>query len=118
LISFDAGRAVAACRQDGCVRARILNRFCYGQCNSFYIPRSHAESYAELVGDADAGAAGAAAGERRRDSSFRSCAVCAPTRTDWTTVTLRCPRLLPPFRRRRVRVVRRCSCLAVRVRHR
>jgi len=91
--------------QDGCLRARILNRFCYGQCNSFYIPKSQAE-----FDDDD---------DRRSESStaqFRSCAVCAPKKTDWTTVVLRCPRLLPTFRRRRVRVVRHCNCLAVRVR--
>jgi len=90
--------------QDGCLRTRILNRFCYGQCNSFYIPKSQPE----LTNHDDEYAASSA--------QFRSCALCAPMTTDWTTVVLRCPKLLPPFRRRRVRVVRHCKCLAVRVR--
>jgi len=95
--------------QDGCLSKRVLNRFCYGQCNSFYIPKSRPEvlgsgGYVDHVTDGDS------AGQ------FRSCAVCAPKKSDWTTVVLRCPRLLPPFRRRRVRVVRHCKCLAVRAR--
>ncbi|CAM9166249.1 unnamed protein product, partial [Lampetra fluviatilis] len=70
-------------RERGCVPRTVINRFCYGQCNSFYIPRGR-------------GGAGSA---RRGAASFRACAACRPQRFSSLTVELSCPGLEPPLRR-------------------
>lgn len=75
-----------------CLSTTILNRFCYGQCNSFFIPKN------QLKG----GESGAA---------FKSCAVCQPKKTSWATVTLKCPSLVPNIRRRRVQIIHQCRCM-------
>ncbi|KAG7259064.1 hypothetical protein CRUP_026596 [Coryphaenoides rupestris] len=51
--------------EEGCVSRTIINRFCYGQCNSFYIPR-HVR--------------------REEEGAFQSCSFCKPKR--FTTMTL------------------------------
>lgn len=85
-------------REPGCVPATVLNKFCYGQCNSFYIPK----------------------GPRRRDGNderpppaFKSCSFCRPKKVTWITVTLRCPGQNPPFRRKRLQKIKQCKCLPV-----
>uniref|UniRef100_S4RPM8 DAN domain-containing protein n=1 Tax=Petromyzon marinus TaxID=7757 RepID=S4RPM8_PETMA len=56
-------------RERGCVPRTVINRFCYGQCNSFYIPRR---------------------ATRRSVASFRACAACRPQRFSSLTVELSC----------------------------
>ncbi|XP_078462513.1 gremlin-1-like [Lampetra planeri] len=80
-------------RERGCVPRTVINRFCYGQCNSFYIPRR---------ATAD-------------DDSFRACAACRPQRFSSLTVELSCPGLEPPLRRVRLSRVKHCRCVSVRV---
>lgn len=84
-------------REPGCVPTTVINKFCYGQCNSFYIPK----------------------GPRRREdrpqNAFKSCSFCRPVNFTWVTVTLRCPGQNPPFRRKRVQKVKQCRCLSVSV---
>lgn len=85
-------------REPGCLPATVLNNFCYGQCNSFYIPK----------------------GPRRRDGSeerpapaFKSCSFCKPKKFAWITVTLRCPGQSPPYKRKRLQKIKQCKCLPV-----
>ncbi|KAI8479277.1 Gremlin-1 [Branchiostoma belcheri] len=77
-------------RAKGCLSRTIINHFCYGQCNSFYIPK-HVRKDAE---------------------SFQSCAFCKPHRYSMITVTLRCPNLTPNFKRKRIQRVKKCKCMA------
>lgn len=77
--------------EPGCIPRTIANRFCYGQCNSFFIPKQ-AASYNE---------------------AFKSCSFCKPFRVNHITVTLRCPGQNPPIKRKRVPRVKRCRCMAV-----
>ena len=79
--------------EPGCQRQRIVNKFCYGQCNSFFIPKSDSE-------DQDGG-------------SFRSCAYCTPVNSEWMDVVLVCPLLTPPRLVKRVQIVTQCKCMAV-----
>lgn len=81
--------------EEGCIQKRVTNRFCYGQCNSFFIPKTDKE-------DQDA-------------SSFRSCAYCTPKVAEWVTIVLRCPSRTPPFKRKRVQIVKQCKCMAVKL---
>lgn len=85
-------------KEPGCLPTTVINKFCYGQCNSFYIPK----------------------GPRRRDShderpppAFKSCSFCRPKKFTWTVVTLRCPGQSPPFRYKRLQKVKQCKCLPV-----
>ncbi|XP_035688715.1 uncharacterized protein LOC118424275 [Branchiostoma floridae] len=78
-------------RAKGCLSRTVINRFCYGQCNSFYIPK-HVRKDAE---------------------SFQSCAFCKPHRYSMITVTLRCPNLTPNFKRKRIQRVKKCKCMSV-----
>ncbi|XP_029600619.1 gremlin-2 isoform X2 [Salmo trutta] len=79
--------------EEGCVSRTVINRFCYGQCNSFYIPR-HVKT---------------------EQDSFRSCAFCRPQRFTTLTVELDCPDLQPPFRHRKIQRVKQCRCISVSV---
>ncbi|KAI4876965.1 hypothetical protein NFI96_013283 [Prochilodus magdalenae] len=92
---------------DGCLSRTVVNRFCYGQCNSFYIPR-HLTSRSR------------SSGHRGRkpddhDASFQSCAFCRPHRITTVTVRLHCPGLQPPYRHRKVQRVKQCRCVSVSV---
>ncbi|XP_067286289.1 gremlin-2b [Pseudorasbora parva] len=78
---------------EGCRSRTVINRFCYGQCNSFYIPR-HA---------------------RKDPESFQSCAFCRPQRFTSLTVELECPDLQPPVRFRKIQRVKQCRCMSVSV---
>ena len=92
-------------REDGCITRTVINRFCYGQCNSFYIPKSPRRRRS-----------------RRRDSdeeedesdapSFKSCAFCKPKKSSWITVTLNCPSLSPQLRKKRILRIKQCKCIA------
>ncbi|KAJ2942590.1 hypothetical protein O0L34_g2057 [Tuta absoluta] len=85
-------------KEPGCLATTVINKFCYGQCNSFYIPK----------------------GPRRRDNmderpppAFKSCSFCRPKKFTWMVVTLRCPGQSPPFRYKRLQKVKQCKCLPV-----
>ncbi|XP_073979162.1 gremlin-2-like [Rhodnius prolixus] len=80
-------------RDAGCIPNTVVNRFCYGQCNSFYIP-------------------GRSGRRRRSEVDFRSCAACRPSLANWITVNLSCPGGNPPHKTRRVYRVKRCKCVA------
>ncbi|KAJ8250244.1 hypothetical protein COCON_G00221660 [Conger conger] len=79
--------------EDGCRSRTVINRFCYGQCNSFYIPRH----------------------VRKDQESFQSCAFCRPHRLTALTVELDCPDLQPAFRHRKIQRVKQCRCMSVSV---
>lgn len=79
--------------EEGCISKVVTNRFCYGQCNSFFIPKQ-ANSYTD---------------------SFQSCSFCKPYRVNYITVTLRCPGQPQRIRRKRIQRVKECRCMAVTV---
>ena len=68
-------------RHHGCKSVNIDNNMCYGQCNSFYIPKR-----------------------------FVSCSYCAPTRQEVVGVRLECPGQNPDFVIKKVSVVKECGC--------
>ncbi|XP_008563843.1 PREDICTED: gremlin-2-like, partial [Galeopterus variegatus] len=78
-------------REEGCRSRVVLNHFCYGQCNSFYIPRP----------------------VRSQENSFQSCAFCKPQRLASVLVELQCPGLDPPFRLKKIQKVKQCRCMSV-----
>ncbi|KAJ8013928.1 hypothetical protein DPEC_G00034910 [Dallia pectoralis] len=96
-------------REDGCRSRTVVNRFCYGQCNSFYIPR-HTGSGSNR---------GPASPRRKSDKAaepFQSCSFCGPHRVTQLTVQLDCPGLQPTVRHHKVQHVKQCRCLSVDVR--
>ncbi|KAK7907586.1 hypothetical protein WMY93_016198 [Mugilogobius chulae] len=78
-------------REEGCLSRTIINRFCYGQCNSFYIPRHVYQ---------DGGA-------------FQSCSACKPKTFSTVTYTLYCPGQTPSTRKKRVQRVKQCRCTTI-----
>ena len=74
----------------GCLPVEVLNNFCYGQCNSLYVP-SHESS----------------------QPLFESCKSCLPQRKFMKTITLRCPSLPVKFRKHRYMYSKRCRCTSV-----
>ena len=95
-------------REDGCITRTVVNRFCYGQCNSFYIPKSprrrkskHRESDEEEEEEEDFSNA----------PSFKSCAFCKPKKAAWITVALNCPSQVPHVRKRRILRIKQCKCI-------
>lgn len=108
-------------KEEGCIGKNIVNKYCYGQCNSFYIPE----------GPKKRRGGGSAAGGRRNNqrttqrsttpseylededltkAAFKSCPTCRPTKFTWITVTLRCPKLVPPYRKKRIQKIKHCKC--------
>ncbi|XP_012871094.1 PREDICTED: gremlin-2 [Dipodomys ordii] len=77
--------------EEGCRSRTIINRFCYGQCNSFYIPRH----------------------VKKEEESFQSCAFCKPHRLTSAIVELDCPGQDPPFRLKKIQKVKQCRCMSV-----
>ncbi|KAF7656303.1 hypothetical protein LDENG_00043970 [Lucifuga dentata] len=77
--------------EEGCLSRTIINRFCYGQCNSFYIPR---HIY-------------------REDSAFQSCSTCKPKTFTTVTYTLICPGHTPSTRKKRIQRVKQCRCTTI-----
>ena len=73
---------------DGCRPLQVHNNYCFGQCNSVYIP---------LSGD---------------KNSFESCAVCTPMLAYYKVVTLKCPRKVVKLKRKRIQYIKRCRCTA------
>lgn len=68
-------------RHRGCNTFTIDNKMCYGQCNSFYIPKR-----------------------------FLSCSYCAPSKLETLSVRLECPGQSPNFVIKRISVVKECGC--------
>lgn len=83
-------------REPGCISRTIMNRFCYGQCNSFYIPKSDKRDI--------------------KEAAFLSCGFCKPRKYSNIHVTLLCPGK-GPFRlkRKRVLMIKKCRCMAQKV---
>nr|KAG5689766.1 hypothetical protein BaRGS_031167 [Batillaria attramentaria] len=81
-------------RMRGCLRTKILNNFCYGQCNSFFIPKK--------------------ARKDKKAEAFMSCGFCRPRRFRWILVTLRCPtgKNGMRYKRKRVQYIKKCRCMA------
>ncbi|KAK5612129.1 Gremlin-1 [Crenichthys baileyi] len=77
--------------EEGCISRTIINRFCYGQCNSFYIPRHI----------------------RREEGAFQSCSFCKPKRFTTMTFTLNCPDQQPPTKKKRIQRVKQCRCISI-----
>lgn len=93
-------------KEEGCLTRTIINRFCYGQCNSFYIPKNPRRKYrrkVELEENED---------EDQNGPAFKSCGFCRPMKFTWITVILRCPSLTPQFRKKRVQRIKQCKCVA------
>ncbi|XP_061467481.1 gremlin-1 [Rhineura floridana] len=77
--------------EEGCNSQTIINKFCYGQCNSFYIPRH----------------------VRKEEGSFQSCSFCKPKKFTTMSVTLNCPELQPPRKKKRITRVKECRCISI-----
>jgi hypothetical protein len=75
-------------QEPGCISRTVLNAYCYGACNSFFIPANGNDSI-----------------------PFSSCAFCLPRRYKWTTVRLKCPDSVPTIRRKKVQIVSKCRCI-------
>lgn len=100
--------------EEGCLSKPIINRFCYGQCNSFYIPKSPKKkrySNPNLHGKTSNGITNFE-DEDLTEAVFRSCAFCKPKKFTWITVTLRCPSLVPQLRKKRIQRIKQCKCIA------
>ena len=100
--------------KQGCHRQTITNRFCYGQCNSFYIPKNidRDEGDASKIDGVEMDGTAERIGEL---DYFRSCAYCTPDSFHWITVILRCPKKSPPYAHKRIRVVKKCKCVALKL---
>lgn len=80
-------------REEGCLPVEVVNNFCYGQCNSLYIP--HYKS---------------------KDPAFESCAACVPWRKHRRSVILQCPNSPKKQRKVRYTFIKRCRCVTVKLR--
>ena len=78
-------------RADGCRPLQVHNNYCFGQCNSVYIP---------LSGD---------------ENSFESCAVCTPILAYYKVVTMKCPRLPVKYKHQKIKYIKRCRCTAAKL---
>ncbi|XP_050407347.1 gremlin-2 [Patella vulgata] len=80
-------------REKGCLRTTVINSFCYGQCNSFFIPKSDKSD--------------------DKPTAFMSCGFCKPRKYRWILVTLRCPgKKGMRFKRKRIMRIKKCRCMA------
>ncbi|KAK8788943.1 uncharacterized protein LOC144135471 [Amblyomma americanum] len=99
--------------EQGCHPALLRNRYCFGQCKSFYVP--HGSTVA--VGGASGGRNGTALSVvgvgRGGAAAFVSCAACKPVKFRTVLVTFVCPGQKPPLRTRPFQRVHKCRCLAV-----
>ncbi|MGH0139044.1 UNVERIFIED_CONTAM: hypothetical protein FKN15_068363 [Acipenser sinensis] len=124
-------------REEGCLSRTVVNRFCHGQCNSFYIPggldcqyrfrprKTRRERRAAknegwqwieserfqvgAVGEESGGGGLGGQGEE----PFRSCAFCKPRLLSTVTVGFLCPGRSPPVKRRRLTLVKECRCTSI-----
>lgn len=102
-------------KEKGCLARSILINFCYGQCNSFFIPiaykrqknrNGYLENTVEYFSEPET---------IIYSESFRSCGFCKPDKYTWVTVTLRCPSNPPVIRRKRIQKIQECRCQAANV---
>ncbi|KAG7512550.1 hypothetical protein JOB18_032677 [Solea senegalensis] len=98
--------------EEGCRSRTVVNRFCYGQCNSFYIPRHMGPSSGHGQNRGQASGSGRKKHNKAQEP-FQSCSFCKPHRITQLTVQLDCPDLQPPFRHRKVQRVKQCRCMSV-----
>ncbi|XP_067092665.1 gremlin-2 [Osmerus mordax] len=96
--------------EDGCQSRTVVNRFCYGQCNSFYIPRHMGPTSGH---GSNRGPGSGRRAHNKAQEPFQSCSFCRPHRVTQLTVQLDCPGLQPPFRHRKVQRVKQCRCMSV-----
>ncbi|RZC39255.1 DAN domain containing protein [Asbolus verrucosus] len=96
-------------KEEGCLTRTVINRFCYGQCNSFYIPKNpkRRHRHVPVTEEAD--------DEDQNGPAFKACAFCRPSKFTWVTITLRCPSMTPPFRKKRIQRIKQCKCMAANV---
>lgn len=99
-------------REDGCYGKRITNNFCYGQCNSFYIPKTPKRRRRNHRHQRDQRGRQQQPPAPNNVDSFRSCAYCKPKDFTFITVILKCPSLTPNYRRKRIQIVKECRCIA------
>lgn len=106
-------KIVQRIKEDGCIGRNVINRYCYGQCNSFYIPegpkrrrgrhhhhRRNKMANPEYLDDEDLTV-----------PQMQTCPSCRPNKVGWVTITLRCPKLSPPTRKKRIQKIRQCKCM-------
>lgn len=98
--------------EEGCHSRTVVNRFCYGQCNSFYIPRHMGPSSGQGQNRGQASGSGRK-NHNKAQEPFQSCSFCRPHRITQLTVQLDCPDLQPPFKHRKVQRVKQCRCMSV-----
>jgi hypothetical protein len=79
-------------RMPGCLSKIVVNKFCHGQCASFFIPKLRS---------------------KKLKAVFQSCSACVPADYDKVQVTLHCPTRNPPRVTRTVMKVKQCACRAV-----
>lgn len=90
--------------KNGC-KGSVINHFCYGQCNSFYIPKDL------TVDSKDTSDAGAGV------DYFKSCSYCKPKSESWVSVRLKCKS--HPGRKRAKHITKKikrvdgCTCVSV-----
>ncbi|XP_044733887.1 DAN domain family member 5-like [Chrysoperla carnea] len=95
-------------REEGCLTRTIINRFCYGQCNSFYIPKSPKKRRPKHFGhNLDE-----SEDDDLNGAAFKSCEFCRPKKFTWITITLRCPTKIPQLRKKRIQRIKQCKCTA------
>ena len=85
----------------GCLKTTILNNFCYGQCNSFFIPKK-----IRLKKNRN--------NKLKEDDVFMSCGFCQPRNSRSVAVTMRCPNAKRglQFKRKRVQILQQCQCIS------
>lgn len=100
-------------REDGCYSKRVTNNFCYGQCNSFYIPKmpkrrrkNHRNAKHQQQSQQNNN------NNNGNVDAFRSCSYCKPKEFSYVTVVLKCPSLTPNYRRKRIQIVKECRCIS------
>ncbi|EFA02797.1 gremlin 1 [Tribolium castaneum] len=96
-------------KEEGCLTRTVINRFCYGQCNSFYIPKNPKKRHRHIPVSEET------EDEDQNGPAFKACAFCRPSKFTWISVTLKCPSLMPPFRKKRIQRIKQCKCIAANV---
>lgn len=92
-------------KEEGCLTRTVINRFCYGQCNSFYIPKNPRKRSSRKKFDEENEE------EDQNGPAFKSCSFCKPKKFTWVTITLRCPSQTPQFKKKRIQRIKQCKCL-------
>ncbi|RWS03735.1 gremlin-2-like protein [Dinothrombium tinctorium] len=83
----------------------ILNNYCYGQCQSFYIP-----SYTDDFGNSSSSGDSSTKKANIEEAAFKSCAFCKPHQSVYVSIRLICPSRSPPFKQKRVQKIKKCRC--------